>query len=251
MYTTAANTLSTSMTTAFEQFNKVFTGSETQSGVSAAQTTMNTAMSTAFTAFKTATAASNARIATMITKICTAISGGASCIPANNFTYVQNGGISTNWPIMMVIPTDWLSGIKTAGGSLSYTRDTVAIPSGMTWIGDCSIGTGSLSNKTACEGNTPPGTWTPGRTNFSANGIPSPYAELFSIQQDILIRESVRFAAQSAANGDMGQGNTLEKAFSDAMTTIASKISGTTDGTAAITTAQKKALVKLLKSPQF
>ncbi|HED14392.1 MAG TPA: hypothetical protein ENI62_12190 [Gammaproteobacteria bacterium] len=254
MYTTAANTLSTSMSTAFEQFNKVFTGSETQSGVSAAQTTMNTAMSTAFAAFITATAASDARIATMITKICTAISGGAGCVPASRFKYIQNGGTSANWPIMMVIPTDWLSGIKTAGGSLSYTRDTVNIPSSMTWMGSCS--NSGYTDKSSCQasgGGT--GTWTPGRTTFGTGtggqNIPSPYSELFSIQEDIIIRESARFAAQISAGQSMGAQNTLEKAFSDAMTTIASKISGTTDGTTAITTAQKKALVKLLKSPQF
>lgn len=228
-FTTAANTLSTTMSSIFAEFEKVFTGSETDSDVSTAQSTLDAAMPSAFNTFITSTSASNARIVEMIDKICTALSAGSStCVPTSNFKFIQSGGSSTNWPIMMVIPTDWLSVIKTAGGSLSYTRDNVGIPSDL---------------QTALGSST--------RTNFGSGGenIPSPYAELFSIQEDIMIREFVRFAAQTGA--DMGAQNTLEKAFSDALVAIAGNISGTTDGSTAITSAQKEALVELLKSPQF
>ncbi len=228
-FTAAANALTTAMTTAFEEFDKVFNGSETDSDVNTANGALTTTMDNAFTAFITATAASNARITTMIGNICTAINAAPACVPSSTFKVAQKGGASTtNWPIMMVIPTEWVSTIKTAGGGLSYTRDNISIPADL---------------QTALGSST--------RTDFIADGIPSPYADLFGIQQDVLIREFVRFAAQAAAGQDMSAQNTLEKAFSDGLQTIVGNISGTTDGTTAITAAQKEALVELMKSPQF
>lgn len=136
----------------------------------------------------------------------------------------DNSLSSINWPIMMVIPTNWLSDIRTAGGSLSYTVDNLAIPSNLS---------GTLGS----------------RTDYSA--LPSPYQQLFEIQEDVMIREFKRFSGMSSASGDMDAMNTAEKAFSDGIQTIIGNISGTTDGTTAITTAQKAALVELMKSPQF
>ncbi|VAX13131.1 hypothetical protein MNBD_GAMMA24-80 [hydrothermal vent metagenome] len=230
-FTTAANTLTAAMTAAFEEFDKVFNGSETDTDVNTADSTMTTAINTATAAFSTATAASNARIVSMIANICTAINVSSStCVPTSNFKVFQSSGGTANWPIMMVIPTEWLSTIKTAGGSLSYTRDTVSIPTDL---------------QTALGSST--------RTNFGTGGqnIPPPYAELFSIQEDVMIREFVRFAAQASAGQDMSAQNTVEKAFSDGLQTIAGNISGTSDGSTAITTAQKEALTGLMKSPQF
>jgi len=220
-FTTAASTLTTTMSAAFAEFDKVFNGSETSADVSAAETTQGNTMDSAFSTFISSTSASDARIVSMIANICTAMgSGSSTCIPTSNFKFMQNGGGSVNWPIMMVIPTDWVSTITTASGGLSYTQDTVAIP-------------GDLA----------------GQTRNDYNAISSPYKELFQIQFDVMIREFVRFAAQGT--GDMDAENTLEKAFSDALAAIVGKISGTSDGSTSITTAQKEALVELMKSPQF
>ncbi len=221
-FTTAADTLSTTMANTFAEFDKVFNGSETSADVSTAEGILNTAMSTAFDTFISSTAASNARITTMIANIDTAL-GLSTNLAVSNFQFFTTSG-SSNWPIMMVIPTDWISSIKTAGGDITYTRDTVAIPANLS---------GSLAV----------------RTNYGA--IPSPYQQLFEIQEDIMIQEFVRFSSQTAAGSDMSSQNTLEKAFSDALTNIVANISGTSDGTTAITTAKKEALVELMKSPQF
>ncbi len=247
-YSNAANTLATTMANAFAEFDKVFTGSETASDVSNAETTLQTTMTTAFNTFLSSTAATDARINTMISNIDSAL-GVSTGLSLNEFQFYKSDGTSSNWPIMMVIPTDWLSSIKQAGGSVSYTRDTVSIPSEITWIGTCDNNTDR--DKASCEGNG--AQWTPERTNFGTGGeeIPPPYNALFGIQEDIMIREFVRFAAQSSAGNDMSQENALEKAFSDALVNIAASISGTTDGTTAISTTQKQALVELLKSPQF
>ena len=243
-YQTAANTLVTSMTTAFSTFDKVFTGSETKTDVETAQTALNTAMSTAFNTFISSTAATDARITTMISKIDTAL-GVSTGLTKTSFQFYKSDGNSSNWPIMMVIPTDWASGVKTAGGNVTYTRDTLTIPSSMIWLGTCSGG--GHTNKTACEGAAQ--TWTAGRTSFS--GIPAPYSSLFGIQEDIMIREFNRFAGQQAGGSDMNAQNVAEKAFSDGLVTIAGNIGGTTNGTTAIAAESKTALVELMKSPQF
>lgn len=245
-YSSAANTLVSGMTSAFSEFEKVFTGSETDSLVSAAQSTLESSMTSLFNAFITATAASNSRITTMISNIDSAL-GVSTGLTRSQFQMYKSDGSAANWPVMMVVITEWLSTIKSAGGSVSYSRDSASIPSSITWIGTCTDNTSP--DKNTCETATE--TWNPGRTNFGSGGenIPSPYAELFAIQQDITIREFTRFGAQGS--GDMNAENVLEKAFSDALVAIAGNISGTTDGSTAITTAQKEALVELLKSPQF
>jgi hypothetical protein len=243
-YQSAANTLVSTMQTAFATFDKVFNGSETKTDVEAAQTTLNNTMSTAFSTFISSTASSDARLATMISNIDSAL-GTSTGLTKDNFQFYTQDGSATNWPIMMVIPTDWLSSIKTAGGDISYTRDSLTIPSSMTWLGTCSAG--GYYEKTSCESAGK--TWTAGRTDYSAR--PYPYRALFEVQEDIMIREFARFDAQSSAGSDMSAQNTLEKAFADALVTIASNISGTTDGSTAVTSAQKTALVELMKSPQF
>jgi len=222
-FTTAANTLTTTMSAAFAEFDKVFNGSETSADVSAAETTQGNTMTAAFSAFISSTSATNTRILTMISNIDTALNA-ATGLGVSDFQFFQNGGSATNWPIMMVIPTDWLSSLKTAGGSLSYTVDTLAIPANLS---------GSLGS----------------RTDYSA--IPSPYRQLFELQEDVMIREFKRFDDMDNAGGDMDTMNTTEKAFSDGILTLIGNIGGTTDGSTAISSSQKEALVGLMKSPQF
>ncbi|HEB55695.1 MAG TPA: hypothetical protein ENI98_05205, partial [Gammaproteobacteria bacterium] len=58
-FTAAANELTTAMSNAFEEFDKVFNGSEQESDVNTADGVLTAAMDSAFTSFSTATAASN------------------------------------------------------------------------------------------------------------------------------------------------------------------------------------------------
>ncbi|MDO8703677.1 MAG: hypothetical protein Q7J84_01890 [Sulfuricaulis sp.] len=222
-FTTAASTLASAMQTAFSIFEKVFTGSEAAAQVSAAQSTLDAAMQSAFSTFMTGTAASNSRLTTMIANIDSAL-GASTGLTVSNFQFYKSDGTSSNWPIMMVIPTDWVSSIVAASGSVTYTRDTTAIPAAMTWLSG-------------------------GRTSFS--GMPASYATLFQIQEDIMILEFTRFGAQSSAGSDMSLQQALEKSFSTSMAAIAGNISGTTNGSTAIGATAKSALVTLMQSPQF
>ncbi|MCR4331197.1 MAG: hypothetical protein NUV34_00610 [Sulfuricaulis sp.] len=243
-FTTAASTLVNAMQTAFSIFEKVFTGSETAAQVSTAQSTLDAAMQSAFSTFMTGTAASNSRITTMIANIDSAL-GASTGLAVSNFQFYKSDGTSSNWPIMMVIPTDWVSSIVAAGGSVTYTRDTTAIPAAMIWLGTCS--NGSYTNSTTCTANG--ATWTAARTSFV--GMPTSYATLFKIQEDVMILEFTRFAAQNTAGSDMSLQQALEKSFSTSLATLAGNIGGTTNGSTAVGSTAKSALVTLMQSPQF
>jgi len=242
--TTAATTLVSAMQTAFSIFEKVFTGSETATQVSTAQSTLDAAMQSAFSTFMTDTAASNSRITTMIANIDSAL-GVSTGLAISNFQFYKSNGTSSNWPIMMVIPTDWVSSIVAAGGSVTYTRDTTAIPAGMVWLGSCS--NGAYTTSTSCTSNG--ATWTAARNSYGS--MPTSYATLFKIQEDVMILEFTRFAAQSSAGSDMSLQQALEKSFSTSMATLAGNIGGTTNGSTAISSTAKSALVTLMQSPQF
>lgn len=264
-FQTAATTLSTSMQAAFSTFEQAAfqTGTENAAAIIAAQTTLNTAMNTAFNTFIADTATSDARILTLRTRICTAVlpSNVAGCLatlPAAFFQFYDQSGTTHNWPVNMVVLTDWVTTNKTAGGSLTYTRDTTAVPGAMVWAGSCSVA--NFYDQASCQSNA--GTWTSGRTCFgtvAATGeagfcqnLPVDYASLRSIEQDVNILQMTRWAAFQASGGDMGQDQTAEQAFTDKLyTTTTGLIGGTTNGTTAISAVQKKAIVTLMSPPQM
>jgi hypothetical protein len=254
----ASSAMMTSMISAFKIFEQVFTGTETGAQIQAADTVLQAAMNTAFTTFVTSTASSNTRVGTMITNIETALGAGVggTGLGVSDFQFMDQQGTSHNWPIMMVILTDWASAIKTAGGDLTYTRDNTALPATITWMGTCSTGGGAVFDKTTCEsaGGGGVGVWTSGRTNYGAGGqnIPTPYRTIFEVQEDIMILEFVRFAAQQAAGSQMDQHTILERALAQGVDGLTTNIAGTTDvGGTLVSAAQKSAWVRLLRSPQF
>ncbi len=247
-YQAAATALMNAMTAVFETFEQVFDGNETDTEIQAAQSEFNTAMQAAFEQFMTATAAPDARITTMISNIDNALNETTG-LTIDEFQQYKSDGTAVNWPLTMVILVDWVSNIVSNGGGLSYTRDTTAIPSNITWIGNCSNTT--YTDQTSCEDTG--ATWTAQRTVFGTGGegIPESYASIFGIQEDIMILEFVRWAAEEQAGNDMGAHETLQKNFSDSVAALANNISGTTDGSTAITSTQKSAILTLLQSPEF
>ncbi|MFA6921442.1 MAG: hypothetical protein WC216_06330, partial [Gallionella sp.] len=212
-FRTAATTLSTAMQTAFSTFEQAAfrTGTESAATITAAQTALDTAMNTAFNTFIADTAVSTARIQTLITNICTVADPGnvAACtgtpvgtggfLTLSFFQYFDQTGATHNWPVNMVVLTDWATTNKAAGGSLTYTRETSAIPAAMIWAGSCSVA--NFFDKSSCEGNL--GVWTTGRTCFgtvaaagevgTCENLPVDYASLMSIQQDINILQMTRW----------------------------------------------------------
>ena len=243
-YQSAANTLLNTMVSAFQAFEQVFNGSETESEIQAVQTTFEATMQTAFEQFMTDTAASDSRISTMVSNI---NDEAPSAVSAADFKFYKSDGSQVNWPVTMAVIVDWVSSISANGGGMTYTPDDTTIPSNMTWLGTCSVD--GFYDKSSCLGAS--GDWTPGRTDFELQEIPTSYASIFAIQEDIMILEFVRWGSQESAGNDMSAQEALEKSFSDSVAGLASNISGTTDGSTAISSTLKSAVITLLKSPQF
>ncbi|HHL40862.1 MAG TPA: hypothetical protein ENJ37_10170 [Deltaproteobacteria bacterium] len=245
-YQTAAQTLLDAMLNAFAEFDKVFNGNETQATIQAADQKLRTDMQTAFDTFMSDVAASNARLDTMIANIDSAL-GQATGLTRAEFQFYDSKGNTVNWAITMVIPTDWVSSIVSAGGELLYTRDTTAIPNSVTWLGTCSDQ--SYQDRNSCENAG--GTWTAARTDFVADGVPTSYASLLGLKEDVEILEFARWDAQSNSGQDMSKEMQIEKQFADSMAKLVNNLGGTTNGTDAIGAKLLGALVILMQSPQF
>jgi len=203
----------------------------------------------AFAAFQNAIAASNPDIAAMKTNVETAF-GVTGMLPLDFGTYIDFTGTPKNWPIPQVVMVNWMAlNVIATGGSLTYTRDTLAIPTHMQeWMGTCA--NPGAFNKTACEAI--PAVWTPGRHDYSATTPSASFNAYLGLMEDIQIIENARYAIYwGGATPTREEEKANRLLFQERMGDAAGRIGGTTDGTTAITGAQKDAIIKLLMQPSM
>jgi hypothetical protein len=203
----------------------------------------------AFAAFQTAIAASNADITAMKTGVATAFGIDPSYLPSDFGTYRDFTGTTKNWPIPQVVMVNWMAGIIGAGGTLTYTRDTLSIPTHMqNWMGSCSDP--SFWDQGSCLSNG--GTWTPGRRDYSSMTPSSSFNAYLGLMEDIHIIENARYAIYSEGSRPTREEEKANKLlFQQRMEAAADRIGGTTNGTTAISDAQKDAVIKLLMQPSM
>lgn len=262
-YTTAANTLFTAMENAFKAFEALFQDESSMPSagdISSAQSTINTAMESAFSSFITNAASSSSEIDTMATAMKSGFcSGDAGCETAidnmkgssasnSMFSFRTQGGTAVYWPIPMVAAVTWTANAVAAGGSLTYTRDTLAVPALLNWL-DSDDNGGNGVNNTRHD-------WDATNNNGVASdekSMPASLAALFGLREDIQIVEFTKFSDFQNIGGQptMVQMKTIMNSLKTRLEARASDISGTTDGSTAITAAQKKALVTTSLSPDF
>lgn len=275
-YNTAANTLFASMETAFQAFEELFsdpTAVPDAGAITAKQNAINTAMQTAFTQFMTDAASTGAEIDDMATAMKNGLCGGnAGCIASINsmrgtgvndcmFTFRDQSGNASYWPITMAVPMTWASNVVGAGGSLAYTRDTLAVPAMMNWLdSDDNPGNGQNAKRHDWGDVGPAGPQNDAGNEAGANDVagddksmPATLAALFGLREDVQIIEFTKFAAFNAIGGQptMAQQKTIMNSFITRLIAREAVIGGTTDGAAAISAAQKKALVITSLSPDF
>ncbi|MDP3296932.1 MAG: hypothetical protein Q8N09_04975 [Thermodesulfovibrionia bacterium] len=276
-FNTAANTLFTSMENAFKTFEVLFQDEDNMpadADITAAQTAINTAMQTAFDTFITDSASTGTEIDTMATAMKNGFCGvNAGCITmittmrgtnANNtmFSFRKQDATAVYWPIPMAVPTTWTSNIVAAGGSLTYTRDTLAVPAMLSWLnsedwevdvtpnlkrhdfGD--VGAGGPGNDLGNEA---------GANTVAGDdmAIPASLAALNGLREDIQIIEFTKYSDFQAGGGNptMTQMKTIMNNFNTRLAERESALSGTTDGATSISTTQKKALITTSLSPDF
>ena len=210
----------------------------------------------AFTAFQTAIQSTDADITTMKANVVTAFKNqnaafDATMLPNDFGKYWDFTGAQKNWPIPQVVMVNWLASIIAAGGDLDYTQDTIAIPAMMAaWMGTCD--NPNFWDKGSCEGNG--GVWTTKRRTYNdTTPSPSPAFNYYmSIQDDIQIIECNRYDIyQNGGNPTREAEKQAKLLFQQRMEAAGDRITGTTNGTTAISDAQKDAIVKLLMQPSM
>jgi hypothetical protein len=215
------------------------------------QNEVSAAYQAAFTTFQNAIASSDDDKNAMKTNVTTAFGITLGMLPGDFGTYVDFTGTQKNWPIPQVVMVNWMAlNVIRTGGSLTYTRDTLSIPTQMQqWMGSCTDPTKYF--KTACEA-TPGATWTPGRRDYSAMTPSASFNAYLGLMEDIQIIENARYALYDGGNQPTREDEKANKLlFQKRMGDAAGRIGGTTNGTTAITDAQKDAIIKLLMQPSM
>ena len=247
-FTTAANNLFTAMQNASQAFEELFTDptdTPTAEQVTAAQTTMNSAMQRAFETFIDAIAATDGEIDDLQVNLKTAFGFDA---PDKRFKFhMSEGGDPVNWPITMVIPSNWVCEVENAGGVLTYTRDNLAVPAMMNWLdSDDNNGINNTRHDFGvADDNDVLG---------DEKNMPESMASFFGLREDLQIIEFQKWTEF----GELGEGPPTMAEMKVIMGNFKTKlkgridvIGGTTDGITEISPAEKRALVATALSPEF
>ncbi len=219
----------------------------------AVQNAINTAFNNAFTSFQTAIQSSNGDITTMKTAVANALGVAVGDLPGDFGTTQDFGGNSVNWPIPQTVMVNWVASIIEAGGGLTYTRDTLALPAGVgSFIGTCSDN--QYFDQTSCEDNG--GTWTPERGDFS--GEDASFAALMGLEEDIRIIEFTRYAVYDNLDPNTQSQEEMKAAekagrllFQQRLEATKDRIDGTVDGVTDVSDAQKEAIIKVMQQPSL
>ncbi len=190
----------------------------------------------------------------------------ANYLPDDFGTYMKfssSGQTKVNWPIPQTVMVTWLAKLISGGGTMDYTRDTLAIPTMMQeWMGVCTIpgknqgnctGMGMMWNGTACvstqyfnmsscqgSGNT----WTVQRRTY--NTPSAAFNAYQGIMDDMHIIEFSKFDIYNNGKQPTRQAEKDAKLlFQTRMNALAGQITGSP------TAAEKKAMIKLLTQPNM
>ncbi|MCM8781668.1 MAG: hypothetical protein NC828_01220 [Candidatus Omnitrophica bacterium] len=216
----AITTLTNSLLDAFQKMEELFEDEEgtwTADEADSKFENVNTDINNAFNTFMADIASTNSEIDEMVQSMSTGFD-----IPLANlnnikdpnsdgdytdgiFTFWNMAGTQHNWPITMTVPVIWVA--NNYGNNFAYTRDTLALPKGMTWIphilegnyvrtdwGDFDVQ--GVIDDDADEGNGIPN---------DELCIPAGLAALFGLREDVEIIMARKWAGLAAASKDMTQ----------------------------------------------
>lgn len=219
-YNTAVNTMLSAFESIDTQYRQDY---ENQTMDSTKQAAINALFQAAFNSFETNIASTDAEIATMKTNFAAALGINEGDLPGDFGKFRNELGTQVNWPIPMTVLHNWATTVLNAGGSLTYTRDTLAVPAMMEWLN------GS-------------------RTNFDG---PTTMSALLGLREDSDIIQFTFFTIFNGGNPGREAEKSAKLLMQQRIDTAKDRLSGTTKASTAITAAQKKALVKLMLQPNF
>lgn len=215
--------------------------------VSTIQNAIDYSFQSSFTAFSVAIQSTNGEVTALKTAFAAALGIAVGNLPTGFGTFMDFSGSTVNWPIPQTASVNFIATVILAGGSLTYTRSGLAIPTNMAeWFGSCSNNT--FWNRTDCQNNG--ATWTSVSSTFNTGNVS--FDSLLGIQEDIMLAENTRYQIfDGGGNPTQAQMQAAKAAFITNMGTIIGNIGGTTDGTTAFTVIQKKSLVKAQQQPSL
>jgi len=192
----------------------------------AVETAINTAMSNAFTAFQTGIASTTTEISDMKTAVAKALGVSVASLPPDLGVNYDQSGNKVNWPIPQTVAVQWVATVLQNGGALGYDWATVAsampIPSNMTWL--------SIRNKFSSIPNTS-------------------FQNLMLIMQDAQIAQFREWDYYDTNGKNSSADVGAKEQYHNDMLEILGQMSGTTDGTTALSPAQKRALLRTMQQP--
>ncbi|MBI4224064.1 MAG: hypothetical protein HY609_03965 [Deltaproteobacteria bacterium] len=221
-FNSAVSTFLTSLNDIFDAYHDEF---ENQSMTEADQTAMNAFFQTSFNSYISNSRTTSAEISDVKTRFAAALGIDVNDSSLNSFgSWRDINGSTVNWPIPQLVQHDWLATILNAGGSLSYTRDTLAIPSMMQWLNS--------------------------RTTFNSGQATLDARE--GLREDVQIIQFTFFSTFSGGGQvTREQEKNAKTLMGQRLEGLLANIGGTQNGTTAITDAQKRALIRTMLEPDF
>lgn len=190
----------------------------------------------AWGSFETAIGSTNDEITAMRGTVAQALGINVGDLPPDLGQKRDFDGNTVNWPIPQTVAVTWVADMLIDGGGLGYTRDTTPVPAMMqNWL----------------DSDNNPGNGNDGlRHDFTGMGMPAAFAALMGLMEDVQIVENTRYAIWEGGNEPTAtERQQARLTFLANLATLAGNISGTTDGTTAISVDARKALIKLMMQP--
>jgi len=208
-------------------YEKYFSDPETYPMTEAVQNAMNADFNDAFGAFILAVQSTNDEIADLKTAVATAFGIDEADLGEDFGTEYDYNGNPVNISIPQCVAMSWVASIVQAGGGLTYTRDTMALPDNLT-------GWGFVA-----------------RSDFS--GLPESAEALMGLAEDVMIIQAKMWDEFDNIEGEptMEDEKNIMINFANRLEGRVADLGGTTDGATPISTAQKEALIKMFLEPDF
>ncbi|MFH0809976.1 MAG: hypothetical protein V2A77_05850 [Pseudomonadota bacterium] len=183
------------------------------------------AYQTIFEAFRTAMQSNEDELSALRTDVAEAMGINEDDLPPDFGHEFDSGGDPVAWPIPKVVAMSWFAAILTAGGELNYDRVDIPVPD-------------------ICTG------WGFAKEDFEFTGAGAPF---FQLEQDVFLAQATRWASYQDLGGQptRAQELAIKQDYYDTLRDIAAALSGTTDGTTAISSAQAAALTQTFIPPNI
>jgi hypothetical protein len=212
-------------------YERYFSDPETYPMTQEVRDAIDAAFNAAFNAFIAAVQSTNPEIAALKTSVANAFEIQEADLGEDFGHEYDMTGQQVNISIPQCVAMSWVAGIVQAGGSLTYTRDTMAIPDNMT-------GWGFVQ-----------------RTDFGE--LPASAAALMGLAEDVMIIQAKQWDEFAAIEIGEGRMPTMEECkiirtnFANRLAGRLAEMGGTTDGATPINTEQKNALITMFLEPDF